>query len=67
MKTLVELFRESLAFKLFIGILAFFLTQQVNIGYEQATDEHPSNQIDITFEQKFLEFSNFYFNDSLNN
>lgn len=66
MKILVDLFRESMAFKLFVGIFAFFLTHQVNIGYERATEEHPSNVIDISFEQKFLEFNNLYFNEVTN-
>jgi hypothetical protein len=60
MKILIDLFRESFAFKLFVGLLAFFLTQQVSLGYETATDEHPSNTIEISFEQKFLEFNDLY-------
>jgi hypothetical protein len=62
MKTLLELFRDSSAFKIFVGLLAFFLTQQVSIGYERATDEHPYNNIEISFEQKFLEFNDWYLN-----
>jgi hypothetical protein len=62
MNTLIELFRNSTAFKLFVGLFAFFLTQQVSIGYERATDEQPNHNIEISFEQKFLEFNDLYLN-----
>ena len=66
MKILVELFKKSVAFQLFVGIFTFFLTHQVSIGYERATETQSSNVIDISFEKKFLEFNNLYFNEIQN-
>lgn len=62
MKTLIELFRDSVAFKVFVGLFAFFMTQQVSIGFGKATDDPSSNTIEISFEQKFLEFNNMSLN-----
>jgi len=62
MKTLIELFRDSVAFKLFVGLFAFLLTQNVSLGDEKVTEEPPSNTIEISFEQKFLEFDDLHLN-----
>ena len=61
MKTILELFRDSVAFKLLIGIMSFLFVHQMNTGSEETQEDAP--YLETSFEQKFLEVKTFYLED----
>lgn len=66
MKTIVELFRDNIAFKLIAGILMFLFTNVVSFGNDIHSEEIGKETVEITFDEKFLEISSIYNDHYLN-
>jgi len=66
MKTIVELFRDNIAFKLIAGILMFVFTNVVSFGNEMHSEEIGKETVKITFDEKFLEIGSIYNDHYLN-
>lgn len=60
MKSIVELFRDNIAFKIIAGILLFIFTNVVSFGNEAHSDQLGKEITEITFDKKFLEISSIY-------
>lgn len=65
MKTIVDLFRDSFAFQLFVGIVLFLCAQQSHFGNE-STENKGHDPLEILFQEKFLEMNSVYHDHFLN-
>ncbi|MFY0629233.1 MAG: hypothetical protein JXR05_02560 [Flavobacteriaceae bacterium] len=64
MNTLIDIFRESVAFKIFIGIVTFLFTTATNneeVNYQTETSTSKHTLIDIALNKKIMEVDNAYY------
>jgi hypothetical protein len=66
MKTVVELFRGNIAFKLIAGILIFLFANLANLGEGLHSERNGKESLEITFDEKFLEINSIYNDHFLN-
>ena len=62
METIVELFKGNIAFKLITGILIFLFSNLANLGISYQNEKNGKENLEITFDKKFLDV-NRIFND----
>ncbi len=58
MNTILDLFRESFAFKVVMGIIAFVASFHMNDAFEKK-NEIRNYQTEVSFENKFLQAEAF--------
>ena len=66
MKTIVELFRGNIAFKLIAGILIFLFANLANLEEGIHSEGIGKENLEITFDKKFLEINSIYNDHFLN-
>ena len=60
MKNSIDLFRDSFAFKIFVGIVLFLFANQSELKSSFALENEESEVLDIFFQEKFLELNSMY-------
>ncbi len=63
MNTILDLFRESYAFKVILGIVTFLVTYQLNDSFPKDTNEVNEFQTEVSFENKFFQAEAFDYVD----